>query len=124
MRTEPNGHSLAKATLPGFRGPLTVKEVEARVFLAARAEPRLEAAQRSWMEDDRSYFIRWRDGASGPPLVIGLVYVKTLPEMASEVRLAPFDEEASGPLQEGLLRYARLLRAQLEPEGFEPVIPL
>src|SRR5579859_3996565 len=42
-------------------GPLTVKEVESLVFVAARNLPQLEACHRTWLEDDRSYFVRWRE---------------------------------------------------------------
>ena len=100
-------------------GPLTVKEVEHRVFHAARSHHQFEASHRTWLEEDRSFFIRWHDSAPDSPLVIiGLVQVTPLPEMASQVRLLPFDEEAAAPLKEALVRYAELLHKKLETEGF------
>ena len=96
-------------------GPLTVKEVEALVFLAARGHPQLEASQRTWLEDDRSYFVRWREDHDGAPLqIVGLVHAFQLPEMASRLTLVAFDDEPAA----GLLTYAGLLRQELETEGF------
>jgi hypothetical protein len=96
-------------------GPLTVKEVESLVFVAARANPRIEPSQRTWLEADRSYFIRARDeGPDAPPRVIGLVHAFQLPEMACRVTITPF----AGEPTPALLAYAGQLRAELEQEGF------
>lgn len=96
-------------------GPLTVKETEDLVFVAARGHAQLEVSHRSWLEEDRSYFVRWRDEASGSPLqVIGLVHVFQLPEMACKVSVVAFDDEPAAALSE----YADLLGEQLGAEGF------
>ncbi|MFI5266801.1 MAG: hypothetical protein ACHQ7M_05420 [Chloroflexota bacterium] len=94
---------------------MTVKEVESLVFLAARSHPQFEAAQRTWLEDDRGYFIRWREAHDGAPLrIIGLVHAFQLPEMACRVELVSFDDEPAPALQE----YADMLRKELATEGF------
>jgi hypothetical protein len=96
-------------------GPMTVKEVESLVFLAARAQPRFEVSQRTWLEDDRSYFIRWCEGPdTTPPRIIGLVHAYQLPEMASRVQLVGFGDEPPPALDE----YAGMLRKELVIEGF------
>jgi hypothetical protein len=96
-------------------GPMTVKEVESLVFLAARSDPQFEAAQRTWLEDDRSYFIRWREDHDGaPPRIVGLVHAFQLPEMASRLTVIPFEDEPPPALN----RFVDLLRGQLESEGF------
>jgi hypothetical protein len=96
-------------------GPLTVKEVEALVFLAARNHPQLETCHRTWLEDDRSWFVRWREQHEGAPLrIVGLVHAHQLPEMASRVELVPFGDEPQPALHD----YASLLKAELEKEGF------
>lgn len=99
-----------------MEGPRTVKEVESLVFLAARGQPGFEAAHRTWLEDDRSWFIRWheeRDGA--PPRIIGLVHAYQLPEMASRVELLAFEDQPLPALEQ----YAEALRAQLRAEDFQ-----
>lgn len=96
-------------------GPLTVKEAESLVFVAARNHPQLETSHRTWLEDDRSYFVRWREDRMDAPLqIIGLVRAYQLPEMASRIELTPFGDKPQPPLQE----YAALLHAELEKEGF------
>jgi hypothetical protein len=96
-------------------GPMTVKEVESLVFLAARSHPQFEAAQRTWLEDDRSYFIRWREPHEGAPLrIVALVHAFQLPEMASQVELVSFEDTLAPALRE----YADMLRQVLETEGF------
>jgi len=96
-------------------GPLTVKEVEGLIFVAARGNPQFEASQRTWLEEDRSYFIRWREDRPGAPLkVIGLIHVFQLPEMACRVNLIAFDDEPAPALQD----YTALLWTELEREGF------
>ena len=96
-------------------GPMTVKEVESLVFVAARGHAQFEASQRTWLEDDRSYFIRWREPRDGAPLqIVGLVHAFQLPEMACRVELVSFDDDPPPAVQE----YAALLRQELEPEGF------
>ena len=96
-------------------GPRMVKEVEALVFLAARTGHRFEAVQRTWIEEDRSWFIRWREDHDGAPLqIIGLVHAFQLPEMACRVELTPFDGAPSQALRD----YAVLLRKELEAEDF------
>jgi hypothetical protein len=96
-------------------GPLTVKEAESLVFVAARGLPHVEASHRTWLEDDRSYFVRWREDREGSPLrIIGLVRAYQLPEMASRIELIPFADEVTPPLRE----YAGALRYELEKEGF------
>ena len=95
-------------------GPLTVKEVENLVFVAARATPLFDVAQRTWLEADRSYFIRWRKEAGDRPRVIGLAHAFQLPEMACRVTVMPFHDE---PLPE-LAGYAEALGRELEQEGF------
>lgn len=108
-----------RVPLLDLSGPLTVKEVEERVFHAARNEPRIEACQRTWMEEDRSYFVRWLDEPRGrPPLVLGLVHAYALPEMAARVNILAFDEEAELELCQALNRYVELLRAELAAESF------
>ena len=104
-----------RAPVLDLMGPRTVKEVEALVFVAARGHDRLEAAHRTWLEDDRSYFIRWREDRPGaPPQVIGLVHADQLPEMASRIRILSFEDELHPALRE----YAELLRQELNAEGF------
>jgi hypothetical protein len=98
-----------------LEGPLTVKEVEDVVFRAARGDPHFEAAQRTWMEADRSYFIRWRAIDADPLQVIGLIHAYQLPEMASRVEAVPFDTSAD---QAPLATYVALLRAELTAQGF------
>ena len=96
-------------------GPMTVKEVESLIFLAARGHPQFEAAQRTWLEDDRSYFVRWREPHEGAPLrIVGLVHAFQLPEMACRVELLSFDGQPAPALQD----YMDLLRNELETEGF------
>ncbi len=96
-------------------GPRTVKEAESLVFLAARSHPQFEAAHRTWLEDDRSYFIRWREDREGAPLqIIGLVHAIQLPEMASQIRLVPFGDEPAPALHD----YAERLKIELLGEGF------
>lgn len=96
-------------------GPMTVKEVESLVFVAARGHAQFEASQRTWLEDDRSYFIRWRDSHDDAPLrIVALVWAYQLPEMASRVELMSFDEKAATAVR----KFAGLLRKQLQPEGF------
>jgi hypothetical protein len=104
-----------RAAILDLSGPMMVKEVEALIFLAARGHPRFEAAQRTWLDDDRSYFIRSRDDSNGTPLqIVGLVHAFQLPEMASRLTLVPFRDRPTAALAE----YAKLLRGQLEAEGF------
>ena len=104
-----------RARLLDMSGPRTVKEVEALVFLAARGDPQLEACHRTWLDDDRSWFIRWREKRDGSPLqIIGLVHAFQLPEMASRVSLVPFGDEAVPALR----RYAERLKGELKAEGF------
>jgi len=95
-------------------GPLTVKETEDLIFLAARGHGQFEVAMRSWLEEDRSYFVRWREAETSPLQVIGLVHVYQLPEMACKVSVVPFDDEPAPPLTE----YADLLGEELGAEGF------
>jgi hypothetical protein len=96
-------------------GPLTVKETEDLVFLAARGHNQFEVSHRSWLEEDRSYFVRWREDAPGAPLqVIGLVHVYQLPEMACKVSVVAFGDEPVPALSE----YADLLGEELGAEGF------
>jgi len=96
-------------------GPMTVKEVESLVFVAARSRPQFEASQRTWLEDDRSWFIRWREARDGAPLrIVGLVHAFQLPEMACRVELLSFDDEPAPALGE----YADMLRKELATEGF------
>lgn len=108
----------ARTPLLDLSGPLTVKEVEARVFRAARNDAELETSQRTWLEEDRSYFVRWRGATAGPPLVVGLIHVFALPEMASRVQVLAFDEEAEPELLQALDRYVDLLRDELASESF------
>jgi len=107
-----------RAPLLRLLGPLTVKEVEARVFHAARSDPQFEASQRTWLEEDRSYFVRWHPATGAPMQVIGLVQVFKLPEMASRVEVVAFDDQAPDESGQALRRYVGLLRAELEREGF------
>ena len=79
---------------------------------AARNHPQLETCHRTWLEDDRSWFIRWRDGAQ--PRIVGLVKAYQLPEMACRVELRGFGDGQHPALDE----YAGLLRQELEAEGF------
>ncbi len=96
-------------------GPLTVKEAESLVFVAARNLPRIEASHRTWLEDDRSYFVRWREDHEGAPLrIIGLIHAHQLPEMASRIELIPFGDQPTPPLHD----YAGALKQELEREGF------
>jgi len=96
-------------------GPLTVKETEDLVFHAARSHPQFEVSQRTWLEDDRSYFVRWRDAAPSSPLqVIGLVHIFQLPEMACRLTVVPFADEPPSALAE----YRDLLADELAREGF------
>ena len=98
-----------------MEGPLTVKEVEDVVFHAARSDAHFEAAQRTWMDADRSYFIRWRASDPDPLQVIGLIHAYQLPEMASRVEAIPFDVSADqAPLQ----AYVALLAGELTAQGF------
>jgi hypothetical protein len=104
-----------RASLLDMSGPRTVKEVEALVFLAARGDPQFEACHRTWLADDRSWFIRWRQRRVGSPLqIIGLVHAFQLPEMASRVSLLPFGDDPAPALR----RYAERLKGELEAEGF------
>ena len=107
--------ALVRTPVLKLEGPLTVKEVEDVVFHAARSDPHFEAAQRTWMDADRSYFIRWRATDADPLQVIGLIHAYQLPEMASRVEAIPFDVSADqGPLH----AYVRLLEAELTAQGF------
>ncbi|GEM_PF-2941294 len=100
-------------------GPMTVKEAERLVFHAARSHPQFEAAQRTWMEEDRSYFVRWKpDTTDRQLMVIALVHIYALPEMASRVTLLPFDQAAEPQIQAALEQYVQILSAELESEGF------
>ncbi|HLQ36075.1 MAG TPA: hypothetical protein VK457_25580 [Chloroflexota bacterium] len=104
-----------RAPLLDLSGPRTVKEAESLVFLAARSDPQLEAAHRTWLEEDRSYFIRWREKRDGAPLqIIGLVHAFQLPEMACRLSLIPFEDLPTPALRV----YADRLRKELEAEGF------
>lgn len=92
-----------------------MKEVEALVFVAARNDRQIETSHRTWLEDDRSYFVRWREHRAGAPLqIVGLIHAYQLPEMASRVELVAFGDEPLAALD----TYAQLLRAELEREGF------
>jgi hypothetical protein len=110
------GEAAARQPVLCMAGPMTVKEVESLVFVAARGHEQFEASQRTWLEDDRSYFIRWREPRDGAPLqIVGLVHAFQLPEMACRVELVAFDDE---PAPAAVHEYAALLRQELEPEGF------
>ena len=98
-------------------GPLTVKEAEALVFHAARRDVRFEAAQRTWLEEDRSYFVRYRSSEVAPLEVIGLVHAFQLPEMACRVEVIPFDAEDVAT-QQPLNEYVQMLRTELENQDF------
>ncbi|HLY64885.1 MAG TPA: hypothetical protein VKU60_05060 [Chloroflexota bacterium] len=85
------------------------------MFVAARGHPQFEISQRTWLEADRSYFLRWREKRPNSPLkVIALLHVYQLPEMACRLSLIPFQDASSPPVHQ----YAALLREQLVAEGF------
>ena len=107
----------AREPLLQMVGPLTVKEAEALIFHAARQDDRFEAAQRTWLEEDRSYFVRHRDTGSRTLRVVGLVHAYQLPEMASRLEVIPFDPDDAASTG-ALAGYVALLRAELEREGF------
>ena len=110
-----SGEAAPRQPVIDVMGPLTVKEVEALVFVAARGRPGFEASQRTWLEDDRSWFIRWREARDGSaPRIIGLVHAYQLPEMACRVELLSFDDEPHAALR----TYADGLLGELQTEGF------
>ncbi|MBV9121486.1 MAG: hypothetical protein JOZ39_12320 [Chloroflexi bacterium] len=99
-------------------GPLTVKEVEDLIFHSARSDPQFEASQRTWLEADRSYFVRWRSEASAPLQVIGLVHAYQLPEMASRVEVLAFEDDPEPDLRAALGKYIDLLGNELADHDF------